>query len=105
MTREPNEYSVTQNAVGLGFSIKSEGKKQVVSLDAKNEQRTILSLAYYSIGLFSHRVAESCLAIVIKNHFKNSTEPLSIPECSHQVRELEKIFRQEYIYRDEQTIE
>jgi len=53
-----------------------------VNLDAKNEQRTVLGLAYYSIGLFSHRVVEACLALVIKNHFKTSNEPMSVTECS-----------------------
>ena len=80
ITRDPKIFTVSKNVTGLGFKIVKQNKKEVVDLEAKNDMNTILGLAYYNISLFSHRVVESCFAIIVKSHFAKSIEPLSMTQ-------------------------
>lgn len=74
--------------IGLGLKIVKQNKKDVVDLDAKNDMNTILSLAYYSISLFSHRVVESSFAIIVKSHFAKSSEPLSLTQAVDSLKHI-----------------
>ena len=105
MTRDPQPYIIIKNVKGLGFSVKQQGKDEIIQLDAKNDMRTILSLSYYSISLFSHRVVESFLAIVIKTHFKQSSEPLTMDKVINNYQSLNEIFKNEFVLRDSSTFE
>jgi len=73
ITRDPKVFTVSKNVTGLGLKIVKQNKKEVVDLEAKNDMNTILSLAYYSISMFSHRVIESSLSIISKSHFAKSS--------------------------------
>lgn len=67
--------------------------------------KTMLSLSYYSISLFSHRVVEAFLAVVIKTHFKQSSEPLTMDKVINNYKSLNEIFKNEFVLRDTTTFE
>mmetsp|Transcript_25957 Transcript_25957/g.18399 ORF Transcript_25957/g.18399 Transcript_25957/m.18399 type:complete len:189 (+) Transcript_25957:2417-2983(+) len=105
MTRDPQPFTITNNVKGLGFAVKQQGKDEMILLDAKNDMRTMLSLSYYSISLFSHRVVEAFLAVVIKTHYKKSSEPLTMDKVVHDYKSLNEIFKNEFVLRDASSFE
>ena len=76
MTLEPTDFSVTGVVKKLGFTIQQaagdiKGRKQEmeVVLDAKEEERTYLSLSYYSNALMGSFIMDVCIGMILTRYF------------------------------------
>lgn len=67
-------------------------------LENKIDQRELLSLSFYSIGILQHSVMDAVLAKIMHTHYnKKNPSKLTITQFEEQVYNLQQIFRYEYI--------
>lgn len=88
MTIEPNEPNVKRVVAGLGYIIRKSLQKVAtagkapeleVVLDKKINQRELLSLSFYSIGIMQHFIMDAVLAKIMHTHYsKKNPSKLTI---------------------------
>lgn len=96
----PIQVVVEKHVEGLGFQMINRTKKDcVVKLKSKSDLKIQLSLAYYSLGLSSVFVLESCFARIFKHHFvtKQSKEPFKLQDVYRKGLELADLFVNEHV--------
>lgn len=103
MTLNPTQDAISLVVKQLGFKVKNvesaaKGKKtmQEVFLDAREDQKTLLSLAYYANIILMSFILDFCVCYILNREF-TQTKSIHIDKLIEQVHEVYSVLRYEFI--------